>query len=111
TRRRAATRLMPRRTLRTGRSFGAELEALELQHLRPLLTERVADLLRGVVDPLLVDQDVRAEESLAQHPLHDLLARLLRLGLHLVGARVDLALLRDGVLGDVVATDPARVHR
>ena len=54
--------------------------------------QRLADRLRGVVDPLLLEQDVRAEEALVQHALDDLLARLLGLRLHLVRVRVDLAL-------------------
>src|SRR5690349_7997552 len=95
----------------TGRSFAAELEALELEHLGALLAERVRDLLRGVVDPLLVEQHVRTEEALVEHPFDDLVARLLGFRLDLVGARVDLALLRDCFLRHVVAADPARLHR
>src|SRR5919201_53435 len=91
-------------------------EALELQHLRALFAEHLADRLGGVVDPLLVRQDAVGEEALVEHALDDLLARLLGLGLDLVRVAEDLALRRDHVLGDVVAPDPLRrgcgdVHR
>src|SRR5689334_18721215 len=109
--RRDRARLRGRRPLLTRRSSGAELEALELEHLRTFLAERVADLLAGIVDPLLLEQDVGAEETLVQHALDDLFAGLLRLRLHLVGARVDLTFLRDGFLGNVVAPHPVRLHR
>src|SRR6476646_1347110 len=86
----------------------AQLEPLELQHLRALLAERVADLLGGIVDPLLVDEHVRSEEALVQHPLNDLVPCLLRLRLHLVRPGVDLAFLCDRLLRDVIAPDPVR---
>src|SRR5438067_8574586 len=89
----------------------AQLEPLELEHLRPFVAECLLDLLRGVMDPLLVRQHVGAEESLVQHALDDLLARLLGLRLHLVRAEVDLPLLCDRFFGNVVATDPAGLHR
>src|SRR5207302_773329 len=71
---------------------GTEREALELEHLGALLGEGLGDRLRLVVDPGLVEEDAAPlrEEALVHHPVDDLLARLLRLRLHLVGARVDL---------------------
>src|SRR6478735_8870608 len=96
-------------------SYG-EGEALELEHLSACVSEHLADGLRAVVDPLLLGEDVRPEEALVEHPFDDLLTRLLRLLLHLVGVGEDLALGRDGVLGDVLPGDPLRargcdVHR
>src|SRR5579864_2495381 len=88
-----------------------EHEELELEHLAAGFLQRLADGLRGVVDPLLVDEDVRAEEALVQHALDDLLARLLRLRLHLVRVGEDLALARHDLFRHVVAADPTRPHR
>src|SRR5919199_1519813 len=64
-------------------------EALELEHLGALLGEGLGHGLRLVVDPGLVEEDAAAlrEEALVHHSVDDLLARLLRLRLHLVRAR------------------------
>src|ERR671922_841331 len=62
----------------------------EFEHLRVLLLERLPDRL-AVVDPLLVGQDVLSEEALAEHPVDDLVANLLRLRLDFLGALEDLA--------------------
>src|SRR5262249_18456017 len=83
-----------------------EGEALELEHLGSRVGDHLADGLRAVVDPLLLGEDVRPEKALVQHPFDDLLTRLLRLRLHLVGVREDLALRRDELLGNVLAADP-----
>src|ERR671933_2589456 len=87
-------------------------EALELEHLGAFLRQGLADRLRLVVDPGLVEEDAAAlrEEALVHHPVDDLLARLLRLRLHLVRARVDLALGPHDLLGHVLAPDPARLR-
>src|SRR5690349_6541019 len=65
-------------------SSAREREPLELEHLGAGLLQRLADGLRGVVDPLLVDEHVRAEEPLVEHALDDLLAGLRRLRLDFV---------------------------
>src|SRR5919202_3055713 len=89
-----------------------EREALELEHLGAFLRQSLADRLRLVVDPRLVEEDAAAlrEEALVHHPVDDLLARLLGLRLHLVRARVDLALGGHDILGHVLAGDPARLR-
>src|SRR5712691_4208902 len=88
----------------------AQLEPLELEHLGTLVRERLADLLAGVVDPLLVDEHIGAEEALVQHPVDDLLAHLAGLGLYLVGSEEDRPLALDILVGNVVAADPPRIH-
>src|SRR5829696_78369 len=88
-----------------------EREPLELEHLGARLGQRLSDRLPGVVDPRLLRQDAGGEEALVQHPLDDLFARLLRLRLHLVGVRVDLALGLDDVFRDVLAAHPLRGGR
>src|SRR5438034_4792768 len=95
----------------TGAPLTAQLEALELEHLGALVAQCVADLLGRVVDPVLLDEHVGAEEPLVEHAFDDLLPRLLGLRLHFVGAQVDLSLLRDRVGRDVVAADPVRLQR
>src|SRR4051794_38025204 len=86
----------------------SQLEPLELEHLGALFAEHVADGLRRLVDPRLVDEHLLREEPLVQHSVDDLLTRLLGLGLNLVRVRVDLALGLDDVPGYVLAADPAR---
>src|SRR5919201_3329776 len=88
-----------------------EREALELEHFCALFVEHLSHRLSGVVDPLLFGQHAVREKPLVQHSFDDLLARLLRLRLHFVGVRENLALSRDGVLGHVVASDPLRRGR
>src|SRR5438270_235721 len=61
-----------------------EREALELEHLCAFGREGVADGRGRVVDPRLLGQHLRGEEALPEHPLDDLVARLLGLRLHLV---------------------------
>src|SRR5205085_10980498 len=96
---RAARRYSPA-SFRGGSS--GDGEALELEHLGARFLQRLRDGLPGVVDPRLVEEDLRREEPLAEHAVDDLLTCLFRLRLHLVGARVDLALGRDDLLGDVL---------
>src|SRR5262245_16179977 len=83
-------------------------EALELEHLGTRLGQRLADSLRCVVDPGLVGEHPIGEEALVQHPVDDLLTRLLGLRPHLVRVRVDLALGRDELLGHVLPAHPLR---
>src|SRR5919198_1389222 len=100
------------RRMRWKTGSGTQGEALELEHLGALLCERLGHSLRLVVDPGLVEEDAAAlcEEALVHHPVDDLLARLLRLRLHLVRARVDLALGGHEVFGHVLTGDPARLR-
>ena len=59
------------------------------------LAQRLADRLRGLVDPRLLEESTarhRREEALVQHAVHDLLTRRLGLRLHLFGVGVDRAL-------------------
>src|SRR5262249_43627419 len=93
------------------RSSRRESEQLELEHFGARFLERPTDRRRRVVDPLLVDEDVRAEEALVEHAVDNLLARLLGLRLHLVRVEIDLALRLDDLLGHVLAADPARPQR
>ena len=73
-----------------------------------LLAERLRHRLRLLVDPRLVEQRAGplGEEALVHHPVDDLLARLLRLRLHLLGAHEDVALRGDRLLRHVLARDP-----
>src|ERR671937_2824260 len=87
-----------------------ERETLELEHFCALFVEHLSHRLPGVVDPLLFGQHAVREEPLVQHSFDDL-ARLLRLRLHLVGVRENLALGGHDVVGDVVASDPLRGRR
>src|SRR5919198_1117244 len=98
--------------MRSRSCLGTQGEALELEHLGALLREGLGHGLRLVVDPGLVEEDAAAlrEEALVHHPVDDLLARLLGLRLHLVRARVDLALGGHDVFGHVLARDPARLR-
>src|SRR5919198_175419 len=91
---------------------GTQSEALELEHLGVFLGHGLRHRLRLVVDPRLVEQRAAAlgEEALVHHPIDDLLARLLRLRLHLVRARVDLALGGHRLRGHVLPGDPARLR-
>src|SRR5580765_4867100 len=71
--------------------------------------ECLADRLRRIVDPSLLGEGAtrhRREEALVQHAVHDLLTRGLGLRLDFVRVRVDGALGRDDVLGNVVARRP-----
>src|SRR6188474_1540263 len=58
-------------TASSGRTVtsAAQLEPLELENLRAFIGERLSDLLRRVVDPLLVGKHIGAEEALVEHPI------------------------------------------
>src|SRR5581483_4983433 len=115
------TRDVPKAAFGTSRAVVAtrlacQRDALEFHHLGARVGEGLADRLRRVVDPLLVVQHLRRVEALVQHPLDDLVLRLLGLALQLVRVAVDVELGGDDLLRDVVAADPLRrrggdVHR
>src|SRR4051794_17495505 len=78
-----------------------QCEAAELKHLEPGLLERCADLLAGLVDPLLAFEH-EVGEPLLDPALDDLAAHVLRLRLEVGLLQQDLALgvdLRFGHLG------------
>src|SRR5687767_732246 len=84
-------------------------EALEGDDTRACVGQRLAHRLRRVVNPgLLGERAARlcGEETLREHALDDLLLRLLRLALELVGVQVHLLLGLDRLGRDVLARRP-----
>src|SRR5205823_2121014 len=81
-------------TLSSGLISATEGEALELEHFGALLGEGLRHGLRLLVDPRLVEEDAASlgEETLVHHPVDDLVAGLLRLGLHLGRAQENVPL-------------------
>src|SRR3954452_20177781 len=83
-------------------------DALERNDLGAGLGEHLRDRLRRLAAPGLVEQHAAGrlrEEPLREHPLDDLLLRLLRLALELGGVEVDLLLCLDLVGRDLVARE------
>src|SRR5688572_17597991 len=84
-------------------------EALEGRDMRILRRERLPDRLRRVVNPgLLGERAARlgSVEALRQHPLDDLLLRLLRLARELVRVEIHLLLRLDDVRRHVLLRRP-----
>src|SRR5215217_8871928 len=84
-------------------------EAVERDDTRSRLGDRLTRRLRRVVDPRLLGQHsarLSREEALAEHALDDLLLRLLRLALELVGVEVDLPLGLDRLGRHVLLRQP-----
>src|SRR5215211_650099 len=84
-------------------------EAPERDDTRSRLADRLTHRLRRVVDPRLLAQHAAGlggEEAFGEHPLDDLLLRLLGLALELVRVEVDLPLGLDRVRGNLVLRQP-----
>ena len=84
---RRAARRGRRRFLRLASSSRRARAARTRATSAPASASAFPTVLRRVVDPGLLLEHRRGEEALVEHPLDDLLTRLLRLRLHLVGAR------------------------
>src|SRR5918992_273927 len=98
----------------TGTGLFCDSEAPERHHARVLRRERLPHGLRRVVDPGLLVEGASwlgGVEALLEHPLHDLLLRLLGLALELVRVEVDLPLVLDRVGRRLLLRRPGRSRK